>query len=284
MRNIAIIDENFDSNATSDYHLSVQYGDRFCSFAILDTVSMKYLAFKNFWFTNPVEPGNQAEHIRTLLHSESFLTRLYKSAYFLYLVPRSVLVPAKLFNDRNPEVFMNLSLEILPEEKVMYRKIQSIDSYVVFTVPEEFISQVESILHDVRFFHQSCPQIEAALAESNGESGAQKVYASIQHGFTDLMIVRSGKLLFYNSFKISNSEDLAYFILNLYEQFGMSQDESPVIISGFPELYPGILPLLHQYLKNVSLCRFPARYTYSNTFSVLAQHNFAQLIQLAGCE
>lgn len=284
MRNIAIIDETFDSNVTSAYHLSIQYCERFCSFAILDTVRMKYIAFKNFWFTDPIPSKNQADHIRSLLHGESYLTRQYKSVFFMYVTPLSVLVPTPLFMKVNPEVYFKFSSQLLPTDKVIFRKIPAIDAYAVFPLPAELLNQVGIMLHDVQYFHQSCPQIDEAIGESGSRTDHIRVIANINIGFVDLMIIQSNQLILYNSFTIKNTDDLVFFILYLYEQFGLSQEESAVTLSGFIEMYPGTTELLNHYLKKIVIREFPNIYTYSHTFNELAQHQFSQIINLARCE
>ncbi|MFA5815912.1 MAG: DUF3822 family protein [Bacteroidales bacterium] len=284
MRNIALIDETFDSNVTSAYHLSIQYGEQCCSFAVMDTTRMKYIAFKNFWFADPIPAKNQADQIRSLLHGESYLTHQYKSVYFMYLTPLSVLVPTPLFRKENPEVYFKFSSQLLPTDKIIFRKIPAIDAYTVFPVPEEFVNQVGIMLHDVQFFHQSCPQIDEAISESRGGTDHTRVLANINPGFVDVMIIQSDQLILYNSFTIRNTDDLVFFILYMYEQFSLSQEESPVILSGFVEMYPGTTELLYPYLKKIVIREFRKSYTYSHTFSDLAQHHFSQLINLARCE
>jgi hypothetical protein len=284
MRNIAIIDESFDSNGTSTYHLSIQYCEQYCSFAILDTIRMKYIAFKNFWFANLIPVTQQADHIRSLLLGESFLTRQYKSVYFMYLTPVSVLVPTPLFRKENPEVYLKYSSQPRQSDRILFRKIPAIDSFTVFPVPEVFASQVENLLHQVQFFHQSCPQINESIAESKGRVDRTRVLAYIHPGFAEILIIQSDQLLLYNTFAIRSTDDLVFFILYMYEQFSLSQEESPVLLAGYIEMYPGTSELLHQYVKHIVIREFPKSYTYSNTFRDLSQHHYSPLIQLARCE
>jgi len=284
MRNIAIIDDAFDSNASSAYQLSIQYHERFCTISILDTASMKYLAFKNFWFSEAIPVAKQTDQIRNLLHAESYLVRNYKAVTFMYLTPVSVLIPAPLFRKDKPEDYFKYSAHLNPEDKVCYRKIHAIDAYAVFPVPVDFYNQVRLMVPDVQFFHQMCPQIEEAIAETNEFAGQNRVMANINPGFADLMIMQDDKLILYNSFAIKNTEDLVFFILYLYEQFGLSQQETPVILSGFPELYPGATELLYKFLGKVLFREFPDKFTYSATFGELAKHQFSQILNLARCE
>lgn len=284
MRNIAVIDENFDIDLTSTYQLSIQYSSRNFSFAILDTASMKYIAYKCFWFDSPVPRQKQSDHIRNIINSDSYLTRAYKSVYFIYQTPVSVLVPSPLFRKEDPSAYFRFSAVLQPDDKVVYRKVTAIDAFVLFPIPEELMDQVSFMLQNVQFFHQACPLIEDAIPGSRGIPDTAQVFASINAGSADLLVVKNDKLLLFNSFLIKNTEDVVFYILYLYEQFGLSQEESPVILSGYIEMYPGCAELLQQYLKQVIIRKFPKVFTYSDSFGELATHQLLPLLNLSRCE
>jgi hypothetical protein len=284
MRNIAIIDESFDSNASPGYHLSIQYGGHYCTFAVLDTVSMRYLAFKNFWFSYPIPVKEQGEHFRSLLRSESFLMRRFKSVYFMYLTPLSLLVPSPLFHKEEPQTFFRFSAELLPTDRMLFRKIPIIDAYSVFPVPQDVADQVNHIQDNVQFFHQSCPQITEAIAKSNAHSEQARVFACINPGFVEITIIRAGQLILQNSFIIRNTNDLIFFILYMYEQFSLSQEESPVELSGYLEMYPGTEELLNRYIKTWVMPDISQRFSFSNTFNDLKNHHYSHFLNLARCE
>ncbi len=284
MRNIAVIDGNFDGSLTSTYHLSIQYGHRNFSFAILDSASMKYLAYKSIWFEESAPKQSPADHIRTLLNSESYLTRAYKSISFIYQSPVSALVPSPLFSRENPEIYLKYSANLNPGEKVCFRKLPAADSFIVFPVAEDLMDQVNFMLRNVQFFHQACPQIEAALGESHQLKDTAQVFACIHPGFADLVIVKSEQLLFCNSFAVHNTEDLGYYILYLYEQFGLPHEETPIFLSGYAEMYGGLTDLLQCYIQQVSKSDFPAAFTYSDCFKGLPAHHLLPILNLARCE
>ncbi len=284
MRNIAIIDETFDANITSTYHLSLQYGADQFSFAILDTIRMKYIAFKNFWYESGIPLEMQAENLRNLLNSEGYLSKNYKSVHFMYQSPGALLIPGPLFNPDLAGSYFRYSGNAFPDPSILFRKIPSIDAFLVHQIPGDIYEQAKGSLSDCQFFHQACPQIDDAVLDGKNKSLPAQVYADIHPGFIDLMLLNSGQLVFYNSFGIRNKEDMVYFILYLFDQFGLSQEETPLILSGFVEVFPDSLPILEKYLKKISYVDFNKSYSYSYTFNNLIQHQFAHLINLARCE
>lgn len=250
----------------------------------MDAQRLKIIAFKNYWFAIPVPAEDQADHIRKLLQGESILPGLYRSVRFLYVTPVSVLVPAPLFNKENPEVYFKLSSQLSPSDQVLCRRIPVIDSYIAFPVPEDIIRQVRLLKHDVQFFNQTSPLIDLALKETANAADYSCVQANVNHGFADLSVIGKSQLLLYNSFIIRNTNDLVFFILYMYEQFSLPQDECPLILSGFIELYDGTVELLHPYIKKIDFRKFPDKFNAGDAFSEIKEHQFAQLFNLALCE
>jgi hypothetical protein len=284
MRNIAIIDETFDANITSTYHLSLQLGADQFSFAILDTIRMKYIAFKNYWYDSAIPEDQQGENLRNLINSEGYLSKIFKSVHFMYQAPGALLIPGPLFNPDFAGSYFKYSGDVSSDHTILFRKIPSIDSFLVHQIPTSIYDLAVGSLAECKFFHQASPQIEDAVLDGKNKSLPAQVYADIHQGFIDLMLLNSGQLVFYNSFIIRNKEDIIYFILYLFDQFGLSQEETPLILSGFVEAFPDSQPILEKYLKKISYLEFNKSYSYSYTFNNLVQHHFAHLINLARCE
>lgn len=284
MRNIAVIDESFDSSLSEVCHLSIRYSDRYFTSAILDIPRMKYLAYKNFWFDEPTPRANLADLIRSIFNSDSYLTLPYRSVSFQYDTATSVLVPAPLFRKENPEAYFRFASPVRADDRIFFRKIPMLDSYVLFPVPVDVAGLVEIMLNNPQIYHQSCPQILEALTEAGSRESSGEVCAWIYPGFAYLAVVRSEQLLLHNSFTIRSTDDLLFFILYLYEQFSLSQEDTPLVIAGYPGLYPGINEMAANYIKRVVTRTFPSGYTYSPTFSTLEGHQLSTLINLARCE
>jgi hypothetical protein len=283
MRNIAVIDDGFDINQISSYQLLIQYCERSFSFMIQDIRTTKFIAYKNYWFEEPIPRSELADQLRNLLNTENYLTQPFHSVRFLYIAPISVLVPSALFKKEDPGIYFNHSTSLSATDTIIFRKISSLDSYLLFPIPADLADQITFMLKDAQLICQGQPMIEEVIGVSRDKE-SNHVYANINPGIADLLIVQSGQLTLYNSFVINSAEDFVFFLLYLYDQFSLSQEECPISLSGYIELYPGALDLLPQYIKQITLSCFPKRYFYSDSFKDLTQHHFTQLINLARCE
>jgi hypothetical protein len=245
---------------------------------------MKYIAFKNFWFETDLPADQQTDRLRSLLHNEGYLAKNYKTVNFMVASPGSILVPAPLFNPEEVEAYFLHSGGVHPQSMVLDHKIPSIDSHLVYQVRMDIHELIKGYLSDCRIFHQAVPQIEDAVVEGKNKAIPAILYADIHSGFADLYLLNSGQLIFYNSFVVKNSQDLAYYILYLFDQFGLHQEETPIEISGFIELYPETLELLAKFIRKIGRAEFNKSYSYGSAFNSLLQHQYSNLINLARCE
>jgi len=284
MQNLSIIDDTFDPTITSTYHLSLQFSPRNFCFAIMDTIRMRYIAFKNFWFETELAPEQQAERLRGLLQNEGYLAKNYKSVNFMIDSPGSLLIPAPLFQPDEAETYYLHAGGVDSQSMILNHKIPAIDAFLLFQVRMDIHELIKGYLSEFKIFHQAVPQIEDAVVESKNKAIPAALYAEVHSGFTDLYLVNAGSLMFYNSFTIRNDQDLTYYILYLYDQFGLPQEETPLFLSGFIELYPAANETLMKFIKKFGRLEFNKSYSYGSAFNTLIQHQFANLINLARCE
>ena len=284
MRNSAITDKSFDIGTTLSYELSVGFCDQYCSYVILDPSRMKFVAFRQIWFDEKVEARGQADRFRDIIIGDRLLNQHYYSTRFMYLTPLSVLVPSLHFVQDNPEAFFRFSAPLLPGEQVLYRKVPAVDAFTVFSMPESLYKLTGILLNDVEFFHQSCPLIAEAIKRPAGLHADSRVLASVNPGFVDIIVIREGQLLLFNSFRIRNTSDLAFFILYMYDQFGLSQEETPAELTGHLDRYPGALELLRDYIPKAGFSGLPKDFSYGHLFGDHFPSRHSPLINLTRCE
>ena len=284
MNNYAIIDETFDINITSTYHLSIQCSPFSLSFTILDTIRMKYIALKHYQFDNALEPTALREKLKSIFHTDGYLVRGYKSLHFNYITPKAVLVPSPVFQPEMAPAYFRYTSKLDDQEEILFNRIPKLDSYLLFTMPSALKAEILRSLDDVRFFHQINPVIEEAMIEVKAKPDQPQIHVQIHPEFIDIAVFTKGRLELYNSFNYKNPEDIAFYVLYLFDQFEFSQEATKVILSGQIEKEGNRVGLLNRYIRNTSYQQFNKSFSYSYTFNELPQHQFAHLINLSRCE
>lgn len=283
MKDYSFIDESFDPGITSTYQLSVLFGSRMFAYAVLDTIRMKYIAFRSSWFDTPVKPESQSEHLGRLLHSESFLQKNFKSVRMMVQHSEALLIPEPLFDPDHVSDYFSASAPPAGNEKIVFNRMASCNAILVFSIREDLRHLALALLNDVRFVHEAVPLIESAVRNADRYGSTDQLHVNINPGTADLVLVKSGQLVLYNRYPVRSDEDLVYFILRVYDQFELSQEETPLIISGWPDLYSSANVALPGYIRSVRLMEFDKGFLYSGKFAEVSQHSFSNLINLAQC-
>ncbi len=280
---VAVIDESFDPNITSTYHLLVVVSPETFSFCILDTVRMKFLALKSFHFGQSLAPNHQVGELQRIFHTEGFLIRSYKSVFVSFNTFKSVLVPSPLFNADRLETYFRYSTPVSADEVILFTRIPAIDAQVLYAVPREVMAEIENSLDQVRFFNQACPLITDAITDRT-TSPSSRVYLQVNDGFFDLAAFMGNKLLLYNSYLNQSVEDLIFLVLYVYEQLDLDPENTSLWLCGRITENEPLVGQLRKYIRKVDFMEFNRSYSYSYTFNDLVQHHFVQLVNLARCE
>ncbi len=284
MRNISILDDTFDINITSSYHLSIQISNNGLNFAVLDTVRMKFIALNNILFKEQLEGEALYQKLDNLFNTEGYLNRNYKYLNLYYVSPKATLIPASLY-DETKKVSIEKLLGLSSDEHIVQAKfIQSLDSYILFSIPEKIFNLVLHKLDSPTIFHQSIPMIENAIIAAKGKLGSNRVYVNIHSDFADILVINDKKLLLFNSFNYQTYKDLAYYILNIYDQFKLPVKQTSLELFGLTDEQSDLYLLLKNYIHDIVFQDFNRSFSYSFAFNEIPQHYFSNLINLFRCE
>ncbi|MFO7617103.1 MAG: DUF3822 family protein [Bacteroidales bacterium] len=283
MPSISAIDDAFDSRNSSVCQLSIQYGAQLFSFAILDLLSNRYLALRHYWFNSPVSPENQADHLRILLNSEGYLLRPYDRIHFLYLSPSSVIIPDDLYIEGKESSYFLQQQQVPDDHVILHSPIKEVSSRLLFPIPSTVHEYLTTHLDRVGFYHQSCPLIQSCCSDPTGEGGTSRAALFAGPGFIDMALFSGNGLILYNSYPAGSTEEAIYYILYVFNQFGLIHEETPLEISGFIENFPGADRLLGQYIRHITYGRFNTAFRFSPAFTTLTPHHFNLLLNLPQC-
>ncbi len=283
MRNIAVIDESFDSGITAGCDLLIRFDSHSFASLVLDRSRNLFIAYKNRWFDEPVDYGDMSPQLRKLINSDLHLALPYKSVSFQYVSPVSVLIPSPLYRSDKQESYFRHTSPVPPGSRILSRRIPPADASVVFVMPEEADGVIRFTWPEVQLFHPWCPQVTSALAATAGNPELSLVSVNIGPDHADITVAKGGRLLLQNSYVIRGLNDLMFFILYQYEQFGLQHDETPLFLSGYTQSADGLHEAAAAYIRLVSTVGLPETFQYSPVFRDVPAGWLTDLINMARC-
>ena len=129
---------------------------------------------------------------------------------------------------------------------------------------------------NVHFLHNATAFIEGLLIQNKNNKG-KKVFANFHSSYFEVAILDGRELLFSNAFKYKTSEDIAYYILFVYEQLHLNPEEIELVLSGNIEKTAKEHTLLYNYIRHVKFASLPDGFKYSYKFDDIPSHKFWSL-------
>lgn len=277
-------DKSFDLNNIAHYHLSLQVFLKGFSFSVLDRERNKFIALGNYTFDKISSYRSLLRFIEEIYQEEEeVLNQPYEHVKLIFATPKFSFVPSPFFSHETAETFFAFNHEKSRSEELMHNFIFSNSSYVIYALNHHLKEHFQSYYPGLKIFHQSSPLVEEILLKNKLQPVKTTVYLNIYPDFYDVALLKDGELVLYNSFVYTSITDFIYFILNTYNQLGLSQVEVPLIITGFINKNDEIIFKLRNYVKNIGFLRKPEHFDYSFDFNNIEEHHFTNLLNLYQC-
>jgi len=283
MSSYAVIDETFDLNISSTYHLSIQAGLGGFSLCVLDSLRNKYIALKHISFNPPLRKDLFINKIKAILYSERILKKQYKRVFFSIISQESMLVPDQLFDKEKLAVYLSFNRELNDGDEIYYNKFRNTAAYNVFALPPELGVILNNHFKGINIYHHSTPFIENTLRVNRIRLQEKKVYINIHKAFFDILVAGGDSILLYNSFQYRNSNDLIYFILYVYRQLDLSPETNGLIVCGEIAGNSKDFHMIKKYISHVRIEKFSDKFHYSYTFNKVPNQYFTNLLNLYTC-
>lgn len=172
------------------------------------------------------------------------------SAIVQATTPYTTFVPSDLLQQQEAlELFRFVFPEANSKDYVVFKQpLQSFDITLLFALPTAHYHLIHQLFDKVHWQHDIAYQVEKSLkiSKKNGEEHAWLV----QNGtHTHLSVAKNGALLFSNHFETPAKEDVLFYCAQVYEQYALSQQHTPLYIKGDASLHQ----LLQQHIVHCQL-------------------------------
>ena len=267
---IDLMDESFDSKKSNTYHLSILSSGNNFSFTVLDTNSNKYLVLKSDKSTM------------------EFFENNFKSVTCAVSHNKFALIPSALFDEEKKESLLGFNHPAEKDETIYFNTMRNLDAKNLFVISKELETSIKKQFPNVKFIHHSTSFIEGLLVQHKNNSG-KKVFADFtlplssgrgvggEVGYFTVAILNGRELVFSNSFTYLTAEDVAYYILFVYEQMHLNTEETELVLSGSIEKNAKEHSLLYNYIRHVKFASLPNDFQYSYKLEEIPSHTFYSL-------
>lgn len=194
-----------------------------------------------------------AANLREAFREQDYL-RTNESKAVLHVCTPVVLVPKEDYEDTEnydaEAVYSSVLTGHKGEEKIIV-EVPGMDVYALYCVNRDLKMVVSDNFQDVEVRNVMVP-VWVHLYKSYYQSGQKrKLFAYFHDKKVDICNFEQRRLHFANSFDAQHAHDALYFLLFVWKQLGMNQQEDDLFVIGDVPHKDWLMNRLRTYLKNV---------------------------------
>ncbi len=239
------------SNNILNQDLSIQVSLSGLSFCILqkDTNTISFL--KHVPFEKKQNPFEVLDTLKHIFNTEEVLKSGFNSVYVTHVNELSTLVPKPFFNEDNLADYLKFNSKILKADFITFDDITINDTVNIYVPYVNVNNFIYDMFGSFTFKHFSTVLIENILLfEKNSEE--PKVYANIDSDHFEIIIIKKGKLLIYNTFEYSTKEDFIYYLLFTTEQLQLNPETLHLVLLGDIDKNSELYKIAYEYIRHVN--------------------------------
>ena len=242
--------QEMDFSKSEQYTLSIRINTDGFSFSIFDpSAESPYL-----FFDLAIDPSLPIiANFKNLVAHNPFLSQLYKRVNIILVNTRTVVHPLDLFSpDIKERLYQFGQREVKTNSQIAYNILEQKKLAVLFSINKTLYNFLNEHFRNPHFFAQSTPLL-AYYAQKSKERNCKKLFAHIENGNIHLFAYNKGKLLLTNTFQAKELSNQVYYILYVWKQINLSQQEDELLLAGQVSSSDQLVEILRKYIASVSI-------------------------------
>ncbi len=278
---LSLVDDLFEERHTKNYTLAIQLGTNGLKAAVWDDVYNKVLALEQFVFQKSPSANRTPALVDGAIKKSAILSYPYKKVSLAIVHSKSTLVPTSLFDTNEKDALIKFNHTVEAGESVAIDNLANLEAKNIYVVSNAVEQQFKELYAVLKITHFSSSLIEHLLL-TNKHKDSTRVIVYVRPEGIEIIVVDSGKLLFYNTFACQTAEDVIYYLLFVLEQLKLNPEIVNVELLGEVEKDTAVYRILFKYIRNLKFGVRPDAVEYSFKLLALPAHNhfslFSQLL------
>lgn len=211
------------------------------------------------------------DSLNEICKEDDILTAKIKSQVIIYNWPGNCLVPDKFIHaDLNKDIIAMMHGDI-NRGKILSEEIQGYNISNVYSVPSQIYELVMHYFPDNRHWHH-----HSVWLKSQQQANDSRHRVCIIFYLNELVaaVFVAGDIQVIQSIKYQAAEDVAYFLLHIYQHFNLKQTETVLQVAGMIDKHSAMYEELLKYFLFVETDTLPVTFPVADKFDSYPQHFF----------
>jgi len=264
-------DESFDLNDLQKYDLNFETGDKTFGYSIRDIEINRFISLG--YFRNPVTE---------VAHSLPWLGGAFHSVKGIIGNTRFTLIPEALFRESEKERYFNFIHERESGDRVFSDRIEHLGIHTVYGIPGSVMKELDRVFPKMSLCHVSSVLIGNLWMNVKNKTG-QRVFLNLREGQFDLLVFEGNQLKYCNAFHFLTAEDIAYYVIFVFEQLNLNPEEINLTLLGNLDNFSPVFDLLFRYIRHVEFAGRNEGFSYSYLFNDVPGHFYYTMLNSFSC-
>lgn len=276
---LEITDSSFNQKMSIEYELLVHLTPLQITYLIHDS-RMNVLIMKSFDFDTQ---NNMSARIREVYIEDKNLSLTYKRIRVAADSKVYTLIPEALYKPED-EIACLSQVTVLKEDQYIFSNlVLKTGIRNIAALDKSIASSLSSFFGGHWLYHSLTPLISGYRYIAQNKSGKQ-LFVNLHPTVAQIVLFDGKDLIFTNQFDFQTAQDLLYYLMLVFDQFNLDQEEVPVLISGFLLIDSEIYQAMYKYIRHIDFVHTPAHLHFPEPFRSLDHHFYFDLYSLTLCE
>ena len=277
MKTLSLFDKTFSLSKITAYSLSLQIDYYNFSYTIIDNLRKRFVAIVNYNFEPPASRYTFLNMVDEIINKDTYLQKPYKEVNFIYPSNKFMLMPEKYFERQKLKFYFEIDNILEQGEEILFNCIPELKAYLLFAIPSDITNYFVNKFPIINFYQQGIPVIKNYLSLSLTSDKLYIIVNFIKKFLLDIIVIKRGKLLFYNIFNCQGENQAIYDIVRVVREYDL---KAQVNLLGSIDKKSKIYRDLYNLGLNISFAHTQPQYIFEFGDNVEA-HNFASLLYLS---
>ena len=207
--------------------LTIRVSNNTLSFSVVDRESEHQVIYEPYTVKSGV---SMAANLRQAFKESDLLQRGYTKVR-VYIDTPLLIIPVEEFHEEDIETFYQHAFTGHDSDAILYRVQPNLNVVAVFSINKDLKMVVEDNFKNVRFTPILQP-VWNYLHQRSFTGVHRKLYAYFHEKKVDIFSFEKNRFKFFNSFEAPHSKDALYFILYVWKQMGLDQQQDELNLIG----------------------------------------------------
>lgn len=194
---------------------------------------------------------SMAANVKNFLANTPELNISYRQTNILIHTQRYTIVPLELFEDEQMELLFYQNLPKQNNEIILCNILSKSNIVILFSIDKLTHVFLSEHFSHARFFASISPQVEYLTIKNKSEN-QHKIYANFHESDMEICCFDNGKLQLVNTYNVTNNDDRAYYLLNLWKQFNFDSEQDELHLTGLDKHERNeLISFLRQFIRKI---------------------------------